>query len=215
MLHEAEAIIHLAEKRECFQTESFRSYLTDYQNDMKFSDNTLAPQGSYNFLANEKCTLFLLPLVGTIEIIGQSSNRLINAGELGYYSLNKNENIFIHNPYENELVNYIEIHLKSNYGADSEDFLAAFDLTKAPNSLIQIAKKERSCEVFIGKFEGRKEGLLSVNESEKVFVFVINGVFEVEDRLLETRTGLTLWNTQYIEFEALAVDNIILFLKHS
>ncbi len=213
MLLEAEAIIHLSEKRECLNTESFRSYLTDYQNDIKISDNTLAPEGSCNFLANEKCTLLFLPLVGAVEITGQSSNRLINAGEIGYYSLNKNENIFIHNPYENELVNYLEIHLKTNNENISEDFSEAFDLTKAPNNLLQIAKKERSCEVFIGKFEGRKEGFLSVNNSERIFVFVINGVFEVQDRLLESRTGLTLWNTPNIEFEALAVDNIILFLK--
>lgn len=213
MILETEANIYLAEKRECFQTEFFRSYLTDYQYIIKYADNTLAAQGCCNLLAKEDCLIILIPLVGAIETSTEAMNKFVEAGEIGYFHLKKNDNIFIQNPYETELINYLEIWLKVNSNDISGSFFEKFDIEKQKNKLIQLGKQINNFDLFIGKFEGRREGILSVKGSEKVFVFVINGVFEVQNRLLEVRSGLTLCNTNSVEFEALAVDNIILIMK--
>jgi hypothetical protein len=66
----------------------------------------------------------------------------------------------------------------------------------------------------IGKFDGRKEGTHIVTDAGKgIFVFVIEGAFEVQNRLLQLRDGLALWNTASIEFEALSNDAILLLLE--
>ena len=44
-------------------------------------------------------------------------------------------------------------------------------------------------------------------------VFVIHGAFEVENRLLESRDGLAIWNTDRIELEALSNEAILLLLE--
>jgi hypothetical protein len=50
-----------------------------------------------------------------------------------------------------------------------------------------------------------------------VFGFVIEGAFEFQNRLLETRDSIALWNedneTLQIEFEALSNDAIILIAE--
>jgi quercetin 2,3-dioxygenase len=221
MLLEAEAIIHLAEKRECFQTDTFRrlsfedifSQNSDNQIITKLSDTTLAAQSSCNLLAKEESILILLPLVGAVEIFSSQETKLLNVGEVAYFYLKQHGSIFIQNPFETELINYVEIWLKPDTNDVFENVFQEFNLEKEPNQLIQLLGNTSNYEFFIGKYAGRQEGVLPVNEHEKVFAFVINGVFEVQNRLLESRTGLTLWNTSDIEFEALAVDNIILLVK--
>lgn len=43
--------------------------------------------------------------------------------------------------------------------------------------------------------------------------FVLQGTFEVENRLLEAKDGLALWNTANIELEALSNEAILLLLE--
>ena len=45
------------------------------------------------------------------------------------------------------------------------------------------------------------------------FVFIIEGAFEVQNRLLEARDGLSLWNLSKLEFEALSNDAILMIIE--
>ena len=47
-----------------------------------------------------------------------------------------------------------------------------------------------------------------------VFAFVIDGVFEVQDRLLHARDGLALSNFKAIDFEALSNESVILLIRN-
>ena len=61
---------------------------------------------------------------------------------------------------------------------------------------------------------GREDGVYSLkNPQNGVFVFVIEGAFEVQNRLLEPRDGLAISAVEAIEFEALSNNAIILFLE--
>lgn len=52
------------------------------------------------------------------------------------------------------------------------------------------------------------------SEQNSLFVFIIQGVFEVQGRLLHARDGLGLWNeANEIELEALSNDAIILLIE--
>lgn len=64
---------------------------------------------------------------------------------------------------------------------------------------------------FIGKFTGRAEITHTIAAPYNgLFVFVIEGAFEVQYRMLHARDGLALWDLQEVEFEALSNDAIIL-----
>ena len=68
---------------------------------------------------------------------------------------------------------------------------------------------------FIGKFDGRKEEIYTLkNKNNGIFVFIIDGVFEVQNHLLHARDGLSLKNIEAIEFEALSENAIVLLLEN-
>lgn len=69
-------------------------------------------------------------------------------------------------------------------------------------------------KLTIGKFTGREETVYNVSDPRAgVFFFVVQGAFEVQYRLLESRDGLSLWSTPEIELEALSNDAIILAVE--
>jgi quercetin 2,3-dioxygenase len=216
-----EAIIFLAEKRECSQTEDFRSYRTipnqnfnsNFTFICEFSDNTLNPQKSHKLKAEGNFCIVFLPLIGAIEISDSSGNNgsnILNSGEIRYFFVRDKTEILILNPYEKDLVNYLEIWIKSPLIELYESFLSNFNLELNKNKLLEISDFNQKEKFFIGKFDGREEGFLDIVKN--AFVFVINGVFEVNNRLLEGRDGLFFRNVETIELEGLGVENIILII---
>ncbi|MCB0664287.1 MAG: hypothetical protein KDC80_00620, partial [Saprospiraceae bacterium] len=80
-----------------------------------------------------------------------------------------------------------------------------FDLQNIENNLMPI-----NHETWIGSYSGRKDGELNFSsERNEVFVFILSGVFEVENRLLQSRDALLLNKIHRLEFEALCNDAII------
>ena len=66
----------------------------------------------------------------------------------------------------------------------------------------------------MGKYDGRREGVFKLTkDTHTVFAFVIEGAFEVQNRLLHARDGLGLWNLDEVEFEALSNEAIILLIE--
>ena len=86
-----------------------------------------------------------------------------------------------------------------------------FDLEIHKSSTVEISTSENHLKIFIGKFGGKEEGFLK--EITNAFVFVIHGIFEINNCLIESRTGLSLRNINEIEFEGLGAENIILMIK--
>ncbi|MNL57654.1 hypothetical protein D3C87_1812330 [compost metagenome] len=67
---------------------------------------------------------------------------------------------------------------------------------------------------FIGIYDGRKEGTFTLkNTNNGIFVFVINGAFEIEDRLLEAKDGLAIKKTRTIEWESLSQNAMLLVIE--
>ncbi len=212
----SEAIIHLSENRKCLQNNTFRSFEIDLVSIVespiiKCLDNTLSAQNFQKILADNFVLIVLLPLVGAIEIEKGGISEIINSGEIAYISLEKNEEIAIINPYDNELVNYLEIWIRSDKKLDEKIILNDFDIDKNKNLLMDISRNQISEKIIIGKFDGRKEGNLSIRN--KAFVLVINGVFECQNRLLESRSALSLWNIKKLAFEGLGRENIVLIVS--
>jgi quercetin 2,3-dioxygenase len=233
------ANIYLADQRGCTQLDWFRSYHTfnfgDYFNENRhpfggirvLNDDTL--RGGYAATKHvEKTTqVVLIPLVGGIYFNIQPDEPIfIEAGGLLFASITEGVDFVISSPYSQEdLVNYLEIWL------EVEDLLlqnkvekASFDINQR-NQLLPLFLSEKSDlkddfgvlsknHAFIGKYEGRKEGVYHLkNEQSGVLIFIIEGAFEVQNRLLHSRDCLTLADVEEVEFEALSNDAIILLIE--
>lgn len=212
-MKQTEGNIYLADKRHHFQTEIFRSLSTihgenPFGNITKFSDNTLVGGKSSTLKSDDSYCIVFLPLVGAVDV----SERIVNSGEVAYWFVQDNEELVIENPYADELVNYIEIWLKIGLKEKKEPIFNKFDIDSHKNTLVDISGKTTKTNLFIGKFDGRNEDILQLNESSQAFIFIINGAFEVQNRLLESRDAVSLWNCEAIDFEALSNEAIILLM---
>jgi redox-sensitive bicupin YhaK (pirin superfamily) len=229
-----QAQIYLAGQRGCTQLSWFRSFHTfnfgPYQdpgrkpfgNLQVFNDDTLVPGKSVSMELAENTEVILLPVVGAVEYknsLGKTG--MLEAGQIQVFSAGKGMYYEISNPYETELVNFIQIFIRNN----TQPFVpqvqqTGFDLQTRNQLFPLFAPRQSGLKIhqetfgFIGKYGGRQEGIYHLkNPDHGLFVFVIEGAFEVQDRLMEARDGLSLRNLDELEFEALSNDAIILIIE--
>ena len=226
-MNQSPAKIFLAEERGFSEQAWFRTYNTfnfgAYNNEHKtpfgalygLNEDTLAANKKVSLTAKEDSLLLLIPVVGAIEYTDDKGNLfLFQAGEAQLSIVGKNGTVVIANPYENETVNYLHAWIKCSDDLNTEIIQHAFfDIDENINSSCVFFSND-VLKASIGKYDGRAEDIYTINDASKnVFVFVIEGAFEVQNRLLHAKDGLALWYVNEIEFEALSNKAIILILE--
>jgi hypothetical protein len=118
----------------------------------------------------------------------------------------------IENGYEQQVIHFLQIGFNSLKPLKQSD--AVFPLRLTEYNVLARADKELPCMISLGVYRGRAKGQYSLkNKAHGVFAYVINGAFEIEDRLLENRDGLALWNLEEMEFEALSEQSILMIIE--
>jgi len=234
MIQQSKGKIFLADEREINQTESARSFNTfnsgRYFNPHKqafgnmyvLNDDTLVGGASVKMPVEESSHIILLPVAGAINYKDSFVNdALIVAGQAQLLSAGKESAMEISNPFKEEFVNFLQIHIKAdNTPWQSALYLSTYDdVNKNRNSLVELFPgiSETSSLPFavsIGKFYGRGETTYHLKKKDAgLFLFVLEGAFEAEGRLLHARDGLALWGIDEVELEALSNDAIILLIE--
>ena len=234
-----QAQLFLADQRGCSQLDYFRSYhsftfgpyvdahKTPFGSLQVINDDTLKAGHRVTMQVDDNTDVLIFPIIGGLAYKSSLGHGFVNAGEIQIFSLTTGMTYEISNPYETESINFLQIWLRNTAG----DFTpisrqTQFDLTEknklrpafstAPNGL----NPHQSARGFIGRYDGRKDGIYEVDypadghPANGVFAFVLNGVFEVQDRLLHERDGLALLadGALTVAFEALSNDAILLLL---
>ncbi|MFV5684977.1 hypothetical protein ACM55I_05990 [Flavobacterium sp. GB2R13] len=145
-------------------------------------------------------TMLILPLFAGVDYKDSLGNEsFIGVEQIRIVSAKKGMTLELTNSYEEENVSYLQI----GFNAKSQDFESNFKqfhfgLTDK-NQLIPLFEISKTLG-YIGMYDARKEGVYSLkNNSNGVFVFVINGAFEIENRLLESKDGLSLSGIDSLE----------------
>ncbi|GLU50579.1 pirin family protein [Dyadobacter frigoris] len=236
MITQTEGQIYLAGQRGCSQLSWFRSFHTfnfglyqdqnrePFGNLQVFNDDTLAAGKSFKMQLEENTEVILLPVVGAIEYknsLGETG--ILEAGQMQIFSAAKGMEYEIINPYETELINFIQLFLTNNQHSFIPKMQEINIDLEIRNQLFPLFSQGQNGLTthqgtfgYIGKYSGRQEDLYQLKNPENgIFVFIIEGAFEVQNRLMEARDGLSLWNLDELEFEALSNDAIILILEVS
>ena len=233
MIVQSTTKIFLAEERGLIETRSSRSQLTfntgEYLNEHKqavgslylLNDEMLAGGSSTIIRLEENSYLILLPVVGAIQYKDPTGNeKLLAAGQVQLIYADKVAAIEIRNPFMDEVINFLQIGIRTgNYNGPSAACLSTYDVNEFQNSLIKISPQRLGpaaifFDLCIGKFSGRGETLYhNKKQNSDIFIFVIEGAFEVEGRLLHARDGLSLNNSNEIEMEALSNEAIVLLIE--
>jgi hypothetical protein len=226
---QTEAQIYLSDQRGCSQADYFQSFhnfnfgpyfdesRTPFGALQLLNDTTLKPERSIGMRVEENTEVSIIPIVGGLEYKSDVANGFLEPGQVQTFSLTSGMNYEISNPYETELINYIEIWLiTNNFGnVTPKSVQTSFDL-QTPNTLLPLFSKTSSAYGFIGKFDGRQDSVYQLNNSANgVFVFVLSGAFEVQNRLLHERDGLAMSHIQdnLVDFEALSNEALIMLLE--
>lgn len=234
-----EAQIFLADQRGHSQTESVRSYHTfnfgPYVAEGRepfgplhlLNDDTLRAGASLTLQVEQSTEVLLMPLAGGLEYSragasagGDPESDFLEPGQVGILSLTAGMGYTVTNPYEGEYINFLQFWLAKPL----HDFAPAVDQVRfdlgTKNTLLPLfgatdtGTNRGSARGFIGQYDGRQEGTYAVEPDSRVFVFVLQGVFEAANRLLHEKDGLALQYEQadVLEFEALSNDAILLLI---
>lgn len=233
MIKQSKAKIFLADERGLNESGWFRSWNTfnfgPYYNEYKhplgdiyiFNDDLLAGSGSIKMQAEESSYVLVLPVAGAVSCKDQyKQESLLAAGQLQVLSVEKGKTIEFTNPFREDTINFLQVWFK---GIAIPDFttpvVCDFDVNRFQNSLMKVSPQRVKdnrlpFSVSIGKFSGRGETVFYPQEEESpVFIFVIEGAFDVGGRLLHARDALALWDSGELEMEALSNDALILVME--
>ena len=189
-----------------------------YKDDRKIgSSNTLCevlefviPKDSQNLVnlkANQK--VIFLPLYGKVRL--NNFNKVIETNEVVIFESSEDQSISIRNVLSD---------------ADADVLVIKFNKIVSENSYrvnqldLKIRNKLNFIDFgsnfpgFIGVFDGREIGNYILKEQKNgIFGMVINGAFEFQNRLLENRDAMLIWDIEELEFEALSENAVILFFE--
>lgn len=225
------AIIYLGDNRGHVENEWMRSLITFNFGSYKavnrepfgslqvFNEDTLAAGQRIKMVLEQNTAVIIIPLVGTILFTDERGNETyIDPGQVQLFAAAPQNSYAVTNPYENdELVNFLQIWLYK----EMPDFtvkkeVLQFDPLQVNGlqSILSPAELDQNAYAYIGKYNGRSKDIYSLkNKNYGIYCFVIEGAFEIQDRLLHAKDGLAIWNTDEIDFEALSNGAILLLLE--
>ncbi len=182
---------------------------------LHLNDVFLAPQQEIVYITSDVSHQVILPIAGGLDYnnaLGQDVR--VNAEEV-LFLREPNELFRIRNPYQDQNTNYLHFSLKKNTPGLAASTSHPMCFTEFNRSVsLQLERLDTQYYACAGIYKGRtKSSYVLKNPNNGVFAYVINGAFELEERLMEYRDGLALWNVEEITFEALSEFAILLLLE--
>ncbi|MBT1689107.1 pirin family protein [Dawidia soli] len=222
----AEATIYLAGRRGRSQTDiyrsdhtlSFETYVREgrgtFGNLQALNDDTLGAGGKRTLTASADRIVWLIPLIGALRYQTTTGvQATLEPGQTHSLRLPAGTALQVINPYEDERINYLHVWLTSGPPTHTIEVQEYTILLDQQNQLTSIGD-HAAPDLRMGRYQGRAEEVYRPRDAAKgIFAFVIHGAFEIENRLLEFRDAIALWNTPEVTFEALSNDAIVLFIE--
>jgi hypothetical protein len=165
----------------------------------------------------EDMRVILVPVIGALNYHSNSQKEeFVKSEQVKIIDTQKELPYTVNNPFDKDWINYLHIGFKINSALQpSSTQQIEFKLDELISLNFERQFKNQSLG-YIGIYNGRSTGSYVLQTpGNGIFVYIIKGAFDVHGRLLEYRDGLSLWNTQEIEFEALSNNATIMVLEIS
>lgn len=196
-----------------FNTFNFGRYFSEHKQPFGplyvLNEDVLAGGKGFRMEVDTPSNIILIPVVGAIAYTTPDGRHgLLEAGQAQV--LHVQDNFEVRNPYEHDLIKFLQLWIKTPVA--TPDSLVDFDPGK--KDILQTLHHSDTYKISIGKFNGRGEATYYLQDKQHgVFVFNIEGAFEVQYRLLHEGDGLALWDIAAVEMEALSNDAILLIIE--
>ncbi len=185
------------------------------------NEEVLAPGATMEVTAAENCYHLIMPLMGGL-IYDDSLKNLtgIIAGEVQAVPMPAGSSCTLNNPFHAHDVRFLRLVIRTEQSLEGTLLLHRFDPDTPTGRLLDLLSVPESPSpplpfaFHAGRFSGRQECTFGLMPAmNKVFIFVLEGAFEAEGRLLHPRDGLALWDVRQVEFEALSEKSLLLVLS--
>lgn len=161
----------------------------------------------------------LIPVTGALLYKDQTGCVSdLDAGQVLISRKAAGESFKVMNTYEEGAIHFLHLQIKdmSLPGAPFTS-IHSFGLDNFRNNLFDITQSvadNMPFRICIGQFGGREKAVFKAADLRSLlFAFVISGAFEMEDRLLQPRDGLALWEIGQAELEALSNNATLIILE--
>ncbi len=175
-----------------------------------FREIVLHPGGEYVLPLSDKVNV-IVPLIGAVHYDREDDNEAVFfPGEVVCLG-NSSQAMVLANAYPHNTVIFLLVEFDV-WNFDLSNHVKCADFKKY--NFLHVFEFSKQIKVATGLYQSREEGeYIPDGDHRSVFVYVINGVFEVSGRLLEERDGLFIPHCGNIDFEALAPESVLLFLE--
>jgi hypothetical protein len=184
---------------------------------LTFEEQRIEAGKSLEISTEKPIVIVLIPMAGGLELIDSpGASVFVGIGELYRMLVILESKNRIRNPYPSETIRFLQICFDP--GISGGDFieppLRAFSLDREGVLLPIFERSSGAFSGFIGRYGGRHVGEFTPAAPDKgLFCYIIQGAFEVQDRLLEKGDALALQHVATLAFEALSHGAIILVLE--
>jgi hypothetical protein len=204
-----------ADRRTILKTEGGQTYRTTLEQQARLDDIFILPGASVRAdTAGLAGQLLVLPIAGgALLTTAQESEIVLAPGCIYAVPAVEGASLTLTNPFDKETVNILLIQAPVPTAASAT--VQEFQLPLTVKNTL-VATENQALPTRVGLYDSRVKGSIpAISPDGFSLCYVINGSFEIEDRLAEHRDALLLWETPAIDFEALSETAILLYLEFS
>lgn len=205
-----------AENRNLFENKYIRINALNDDNsisDFAFIDDVAVNgQGTYQKVIKESGYLILLPLMNNIRLNMNGFNWKIEVNQSFVYYLEKGTIIDIEGEYSNDYSYFYSLFLVKEKQQIAK-MIVPIDFERE-NRLEKIIRHDLF-NVFLGKFDLRRESEIPMKKVERNWLIVsLTGIFEIHNRLIESRDLLGIKSDEHVEFESLSENSLLMVIDY-
>jgi redox-sensitive bicupin YhaK (pirin superfamily) len=163
----------------------------------------------------EDSDVILIPLSGAINYKDSLGNKgTIVQGQLLVLDMPAHTRIKVTNAAEHDVVNFLQLRIRTpEKTLYIHPQLSRFDLLHKNNKLIDVFSQQSATGCMAKLDKQTNIAYQLAHKRNHLFAFVIDGIFEMQYRLLQPRDGLVLWDIDEVGMEALSNNAVILLIE--
>lgn len=205
-----------AENRNLFENKYIRINALNDDNsisDFAFIDDVAVNgQGTYQKVIKESGYLILLPLMNNIRLNMNGFNWKIEVNQSFIYYLEKGTIIDIEGEYSNDYSYFYSLFLVKEKQQIAK-MIVPIDFERE-NRLEKIIRHDLF-NVFLGKFDLRRESEIPMKKADRNWLIIsLTGIFEIHNRLIESRDLLEIKSDEHVEFESLSENSLLMVIDY-
>ncbi|MDH0660015.1 hypothetical protein [Empedobacter sp. GD03865] len=205
-----------AENRNLFENKYIRINALNDDNsisDFAFIDDVAVNgQGTYQKVIKESGYLILLPLMNNIRLNMNGFNWKIEVNQSFIYYLDKGTIIDVEGEYSNDYSYFYSLFLVKEKQQIAK-MIVPIDFERE-NRLEKIIRHDLF-NVFLGKFDLRRESEIPMKKVERNWLIIsLTGIFEIHNRLIESRDLLEIKSDEHVEFESLSENSLLMVIDY-